>query len=220
MLMGGYHACKRWSTGGGRHANAPAGGVFMFTHLGLRNGLLSMVLAGATGCSGSLDGTWVFQWDQENIKEISTYQTDDESNSTEGPACVESGDYPVRELGGTRYSFVEIYLTQGTGIVVSMDGQELVGSVNGSSFDVEASFKEVDWSSDDEYEQVEWLMTLEGTMAAGEIDGQLDLKSITAVGFPTVECLYQSRLDYNAVKLTTESKPDRGLGTEGAGVTF
>jgi hypothetical protein len=220
MLMGGYHACKRWSTGGGRHANAPAGGVFMFTRLGLRNGLLSVLLAGATGCSGGLDGTWVFQWDQENFEEKSTYWTDDESNSTLGPACVESGDYPVRELGGTRYSFVEIYLTQGTGIVVSMDGQEFVGSVNGSGFEVEASFKEIDKTSDDEFEQVEWLMELEGIMAAGEIDGQRDFMSLTAVGSPTVECRYQSRLKYNAVKLTTESKPDRGLGTEGSGVTF
>jgi len=167
-----------------------------------------------------MDGTWVFQWDQDSLKEVSTYQTDDESNSTEGPQCAESGSYPVRDLGGTNNTFVEIYLTQGTGIVVSMDGQELIGSTSGATFDVEASFKEVVWSGEDDYEQVEWLMTVDGTLAEGEIDGKMDFKSITGTGFPAVECLYQSRMSYNAVKLTTESRPDRGLGTDGNGVNL
>lgn len=187
----------------------------MISRGGLLSMVLSLTLSGAMGCSIGMDGTWVFQWDQESLKEVSTSQEDDESHSTEGPTCVSSGDFPVRDLGGTNYSYVELYLTQGTGIVVSMNGQELVGAVNGNSFEAEASFKEVLWSGEDEYVQDEWLMTLNGTLVEGEIDGKLDYKSIQGEGFPAVECLYQSRVDYNAVKLSTENLPDRGLGTQG-----
>ena len=178
----------------------------------------SVVLSGAVGCSDGMDGTWVFQWDQENIQEVSTLNLDGESHSIEGPSCASEGSYPVRDLGGTGYSFVEIYLTQGTGIVVSVDGQELVGDVTGTSFDVEASYKEVNWGDEDTYDQWEWLLTLGGDLADGEITGQQDFKLIDGEGFPTAECLYQSRLKYTAVKLTTESKPDRATGTSGSGV--
>lgn len=188
----------------------------MMSRFGLVSVMLSLPVLGG-GCMGGMDGTWVFQWDQKSLKEVSTYQDDDDTNSTEGPDCVSSGDYPVRDLGGTSNSFVEIYLTQGTGIVVSMDGQELIGDVSANTFEVEASYKQVVWTDEDEYEQLEWLMTLDGTLQAGEIDGQLDFKSINGTGFPAVECLYQSRLNYNAVKLTTESRPDRGLGTSSNG---
>ncbi len=180
---------------------------------------LGVALFGASGCSmlgGGMDGTWVFQWDRESFKEVSSYSEDGEDNATEGPSCVSSGDYPKREMNGTTYSFVEIYLTQGTGIVVSMDGQEMVGDVNGSIFEVEASFQEVVWSDEDTYDQWEWLYELDGTLADGEITGKADFKSIDATD--DVECLYQSRVEYTAVKLTTESKPDRPTGTDGSGV--
>lgn len=180
--------------------------------------MFSVVLSGAVGCSSGMDGTWVFQWDLANIQEASTLNLDGESHSVDGPECSSEGSYPVRDLGGTDYSFVEIYLTQGTGIVISVDGQELVGDVTGTSFDVEASHKEVNWADEDTYDQWEWLLTLGGTLADGEITGQQDFKLIDGEGFPTTECLYQSRLKYTAVKLTTENKPDRSTGTSGTGI--
>jgi len=187
---------------------------------GFRWTVLGLALSAVGGCSmfGGMDGTWVFQWDRASFKEIASLEIGGESNSVQGPVCADSGDYPLRTMDGTTYSFVEIYLTKGTGIVVSMDGQEMVGTVNGSSFEVEAAFEEVIWADDETYDQWEWLLTLDGTLAQGEINGKIDFKAVDGYGPPDVACLYQSRMDYKAVKLTTENKPNRSSGTDGSGI--
>jgi len=99
-----------------------------------------------------------------------------------------------------------------------MEGQEMVGTTSGSGFEVEAQFKEVIWADDDTYDQWEWLLKLEGNLASGEISGEMDFMLVDGSGFPSVECLYQSKSKYTAVKLTTEGKPDRPTGTEGGGI--
>ena len=78
--------------------------------------------------------------------------------------------------------------------------------------------EEVIWADDETYDQWEWLLTLEGELAKGEINGTVDFKSIDGYGSPDVSCLYQSRMNYKAVKLTTEGKPDRPTGTDGGGI--
>ncbi len=187
---------------------------------GIRWTVLGLALAATSGCSmfSGMDGTWVFQWDRSSFLEVSKLEAGGETNSVEGPTCSGSGAFPTRSMDGTTYSYVEIYLTKGTGIVVSMDGQDLVGTVDGSGFDVEAAFEEVIWADDETYDQWEWLLTLEGELAKGEINGTVDFKSIDGYGSPDVSCLYQSRMNYKAVKLTTEGKPDRPTGTDGGGI--
>ena len=128
----------------------------MVRETGFRWTILGLALSTMSGCSlfGGMDGTWVFQWDRSSFQEVSKLETDDDSNAVEGPECSSSGSYPLRSMDGTTYSFVEIYLTKGTGIVVSVDGQELVGTVDGNNFEVKAAFEEVIWADDETYDQM------------------------------------------------------------------
>ena len=68
----------------------------MMSRFGRVSVMLSLPVLGG-GCMGSMDGTWVFQWDQKSLKEVSTYQDEDDTNSTEGPDCVSSGDTETEE---------------------------------------------------------------------------------------------------------------------------
>ena len=172
----------------------------------LHSTLIGASLVGLSGCGmfgGPLDGTWVFQWDR------GTYQAAD--------SCEElsDGGYPIHTESGDDYSFVEIYATKGTGIVVVHEGEEFIGEADGKTFEVEAKYSSIREYSSDSFSQYEWLWELNGEFASGELSGQEDYKRI--IGDEDEECLYQHRRKYTAVKLKTQNKPERSAGEGGSG---
>ncbi|MFP6606001.1 MAG: hypothetical protein VCC19_05450, partial [Myxococcota bacterium] len=83
-----------------------------------------------------------------------------------------------------------------------------IGQSEGTSFTVEAQFKDVTDYSDNIYVQYEWVWGLDGSYADGEMSGKEEREEwLDASG---AACHYKSRRSYAAVKLKTKKIPERG----------
>lgn len=153
--------------------------------------LFPLVCLGTSACHSPFDGTWLFQWDLGSVNTQSSCES-------------EESDVQYR---GDDYEWIDIYTTSGGALVLTNGAQEYVGTWDGQTFEVTATYGEQTAST-----YGSWNDTIAATLSSKDLTGDRTYQVID--GDASSECRTQTKSNFDGVRVMGTTKAERTIGTQ------